>query len=813
MQDLRIGLRLLWKDKGFTFTAALTLVACIGANAALFTIVDHVLLRPLRVPDSDRVLLIYNSFPKAGVEHASAAVPDYFERLREMTVFEEQALFNTRDPSLDVNGEPERIHSMPVTPSFFRLIRVPPRLGRGFANDEGEIGRNHEVILSDGLWQRLFGGRQALGENIRIDGEPYTVVGVMPPDFVFIDAKVQAWTPLAFTDEQKTARYSNNWAYLGRLRPGATLAEAQAQVDALGAANLERLPETRQVVTTTGMHAVATRLQDDLVRDVRSMLYLLWGGALFVLLIGCVNVASLVLVRSRARRKELATRMALGAGRWRIVRQLVTEHVLLTTVSAFSGLLAGYAALRLLGTILLHDLPGGPQITMDLRIVAATLITAAVIGSVLGAIPVGVLSLNLTTVLREEGRTGTSGRGARTLRRAFVVTQVAVAFVLLIGAGLLLASFRRVLAVDPGFDPDGVFTASVSLPEVRYPDESARRRFAGNALQALRSIPGVVAAGATTVIPLGDNFSNDVLFPEGYRLGPGDSLIAPNYSAVTPGYFEAMRVRLVMGRFFDDRDAADSPQTVIVDERLARRFWPGIDPVGRRMYEPEDTKDLTAITSKTRWFTVIGVVGEVKVRGMVEGVGETGAFYMPQAQRPARRLTFTVRTAGAPASIASSVRREVARVDREMPVYDAKTMTERVRQSLAIRRSPMLLALGFGLLALFLSAIGIYGVLAYLVTQRTKEIGIRIALGSTKAGVVHLVLREAAILIAGGFLAGAAGAAALTRSLEGQLFGVRPTDPLVLSLTVVILGIVALAACAVPARRAVRIDPVVALAS
>jgi predicted permease len=272
-----------------------------------------------------------------------------------------------------------------------------------------------------------------------------------------------------------------------------------------------------------------------------------------------------------------------------------------------------------------------------------------------------------------------------------------------------------------------------------------------------------------------------------------------------------MRVRLVMGRFFDDRDAADSPQTVIVDERLARRFWPGIDPVGRRMYEPEDTKDLTAITSKTRWFTVIGVVSEVKVRGMVEGVGETGAFYMPQAQRPARRLTFTVRTAGAPASIASSVRREVARVDREMPVYDVKTMTERVRQSLAIRRSPMLLALGFGLLALFLSAIGIYGVLAYLVTQRTKEIGIRIALGSTKAGVVHLVLREAAILIAGGFLAGAAGAAALTRSLEGQLFGVRPTDPLVLSLTVVILGIVALAACAVPARRATRIDPVVAL--
>jgi predicted permease len=318
--------------------------------------------------------------------------------------------------------------------------------------------------------------------------------------------------------------------------------------------------------------------------------------------------------------------------------------------------------------------------------------------------------------------------------------------------------------------------------------------------------------GATTVIPFGDNFSNEVIFPEGYRLGPGDSLVASYYAAVTPGYFEAMRIRLVSGRFFDDRDAPDSRKTVIVDERLARRYWPGLDPIGRRMYEPEDEKDLTAITNQTKWYTVVGVVGEVKVRGLVEGVGETGAFYMPQAHRPARRLTFAIRTAGsAPSAIAGAVRREMARLDRELALFDEKTMVERIEKSLVTRRTPMLLAIAFGLLALFLSVIGIYGVLAYLVSQRTKEIGIRIALGSSKAAVVHLVLREGIVLIAGGLVAGAAGAAALTRSLEGQLFGVRATDPFVLSLAVAILGLAGLAACALPARRATRISPAVAL--
>lgn len=699
-----------------------------------------------------------------------------------------------------------------MTPSFFRLIRVPPQQGRVFGEEEGQIGKHHAVILGGALWQRLFGGTDPIGHDVRIDGQPYTVVGVMPASFLFIDPHVQAWVPLTFTGEQKTQRYANNYGYIGRLKPGATLAQARTQLDALNATNLERYPETKSILASTGFHSVVTRLQDDLVRDMRSTLYLLWGGALFVLLIGCVNVANLVLVRSRVRLKEFATRMAIGAGRWRIVRQLVAEHVLLTTFSAVGGLAIGAAVLQGLDTVNLQDLPRGAEIRLDGPIVWYTLIVAALVGVVLGSLPAaGGLPTNLTTVLREEGRSSTGGRGVRLVRRALIVTQVAVAFVLLIGAGLLFTSFRRVLAVDPGLSPDKVLTVSVTLPPTRYADAASIRRFTDSALRAIRSAPSIVAAGATTMVPFGDDFSEDVILPEGYEMTPSDSLIAPFFSVVTPGYFETLHVRLVAGRYFDDRDTSDSQKTVIVDERLARRFWPGANPIGRRLYEPTDVKDLSAITDKTEFFTVIGVAGEVKLRGLVEGVGETGAYYMAQAQRPDRNLTFAVRAAGPPQAAAGAIRAEIGRIDRELPVFDVQTMDARMEKALAIRRSAVWLSVSFGAVALLLSAIGIYGVLAYLVTQRTKEIGIRIALGSSARAVFELVVREGLLLVGAGFVLGAAGAIALRRSLESQLFGVSATDPVVLMIVTATLALVAIAACALPARRATRINPIVAL--
>ncbi|PYR62910.1 MAG: hypothetical protein DMF91_05110 [Acidobacteria bacterium] len=817
--DLRVGLRLLAKDKAFTITAGLTLALCIGANTALFSVVHNVLLRPLSVPESDRILVMENLYPAAGAYTGSAGVPDYYDRLRETTVFEEQALYNSSNVSIDQNGAPTRIRVTNVTPSFFRLLRVPALLGRTFDDPEGELGNEKKVVLSYALWQTQFGGDpHAVGRDLRLDGQPYTVVGVMPQSFFFLNPRIMLWRPLAFTLRQKSdeARHSNNWQHIGRLKPGATLERAQAQLDALNAANLVRFPQWKDLLINAGFQTRASRVQDNLVRDVKATLYLMWGGALFVLLIGCVNVANLVLVRSRARLKELATRLALGAGRWRVGRQLITESVLLALASAAAGLLIGYAALRALGTLNLQDLPRGSEIRLDGVVVAFTLVVAAAIGVVLGLIPVAnVLPANLTSVLREEGRSGTAARGARTLRRALVVAQVAFAFVLLIGAGLLFASFRRVLAVDPGFTADGVLTASITLPQSRYADAAALRSFTDEALRRIRALPGVVAAGTTSTIPFGGNHSDSVIIAEGYQMRPGESLISPSSVVVSSGYFTAMGTKLVSGRFFDDRDgpAARSQQLAIVDQKLARRFWPDKDPVGRRLYFPESIENVFATTDRTEWFTVVGVVSEVKLDAIDEGAHTVGAYYFPYAQRPtaSRGITFAVKSAGDPRSSSNALRAAINDLDRELPVFDLQTMDERMEKALVTRRSPMVLSLSFGLVALLLSAIGIYGVLAYLVTQRTKEIGIRIALGSSARAIFDLVLREGLLVIGAGFLLGAAGAAALRKSLESQLFGVRATDPLVLATVTTVLALVALTACVLPARRATKIDPIVAL--
>jgi predicted permease len=825
--DIRVGLRLLWRDKAFTVTAALTLALCIGANTALFSVVHNVLLKPLPVPESDRVVLMGNAYPKAGASAAAggySSAPDYFDRLRETDVFEEQAMLNGGNQSIDQNGTPSRVRMNRVTPSFFRLLRIAPALGRTFSEEEGEPANDKKVVLSYALWQSQFGGDPAaIGKDLRLDGQPYTVVGVMPKGFYFVNPNVMLWRPLSFTPEQKSdeRRHSNNYQHIGRLKPGASIDRARQQVDALNARNLDIFPQLKPLLIDAGFHTTVDPLQETLVRDIKPTLYLMWGGALFVLLIGCVNVANLVLVRSRSRLKELATRLALGAGRFRVGRQLVTESVLLTLASSAAGLLVGYAALQLLGTLNIQDLPRGSEIRMDGVVVAYTVGVAALIGFVLGLIPVAnVLPANLTIVLREEGRSGTAGRGARTLRRALVVAQVAFAFILLVGAGLLFASFRQVLAVQPGFNPDGVLTSSIGLPRARYADDKALIAFTHESLLRLRALPGVAAAGVTNSIPFGGNNSDSVILAEGYQMKPGESVISPSQVSVTPGYFEAMGVRLVHGRFFDERDAVlpekmkEVPPpvlSIIVDETLAKRFWPGADPVGRRMYRPNDLKDITGITPKTVFYNVVGVIADVKLHDLTEGKTSVGAYYFPMDEETSYSMTYAIKTAGDPLALTSAVRGALNSLDRELPVFDTQTMDARLAGSLMSRRSPVLLSLSFGVVALFLSALGIYGVLAYLVTQRRREIGIRIALGGSAGAIFELVLREGLALIGAGFALGAVGAILLRKSLETQLFGVSAADPVVLAVVTAILATVAVAACALPARRATRIDPIVAL--
>ena len=814
--ELRVGLRLLWKDKAFTATAGLTLAVCIGANTALFSVVRGVLLKPIGMPEAERVMFAGNVYPGAGVhEPMGAAVPDYFDRLRDVTAFAEQTVFKQEDRSIDQGGSPLGVTAMTATPSFFRVAGVKPQLGRTFTDQEGEIGNDLVVVLSDSFWRTRFGGEPtAVGRRLRVDGRDHTVIGVMPPGFAS-DDNIELWTPMTFTAEQKSddSRHSNNVGYMARLKPGATLQQAQAQIDALNAANLDRFPQFKEVILNAGFRTIVNRLQDQMVKDVRPTLYLMWGGALFVLLIGCVNVANLALVRSRVRLKELATRLALGAGTWRIARQLAIEHLVLAAGACVAGIAIGYLALLGMQTLSLEQLPRSREIQLDAIVVMYTFAAAIAIGLVLGLIPLmATLPANVLGVLREEGRTATSGRGAQSLRRGLVVVQVGCAFVLLIGAGLLFASFRKVLAVDPGFTTSGVLTGAVSLPDARYKDAAAVGRFTEEALRRVRALPGVRAAGATDSLPLGNSASASAILAEGYKARPGESFLAPSEVRVSDGYFETIGAKLVSGRFFNERDTATSPRVIMVDDRLARRFWPNQNPIGRRMYRPsDDGSDLAAVTDKTQFMTVVGVIAEMKLRNLTDGDNLVGAYFLPLSQEPQSDLTFVLRADGDPAALSGALRREVATVDAQLPVFEMQLMSYWTDRSLSNRRSPALLSIVFGFVALFLSAIGIYGVLAYLVTQRTKEIGIRVALGSTAWAVFQLVLREGVLLVAAGLLVGGLGSFLLRRTLESQLFGVTSSNPVVLLLVSAVLAAVALAACALPARRATKIDPLVAL--
>ena len=834
VHDVRVALRLLWKDRAFSATVAITLALCIGANVALFSVVNNVLLRPLPMPEAGRIAIIGNAYPKAGAANLrSNAVPDYFDRLRELTAFQEQALYTGASVNIDQNGTATRVRAMNVTPSFFRVLGVQPFLGRTFIDAEGELGNQLKIVLSYGLWQSAFGGDPSIvGRDVRIDGTTYNIVGVMPQRFIYQRPDVMLWRALAFTPVQKSdqTRHSNNFQQIARLEPGRTFEQAQAEIDRLNAANLDRFPQFKELIVNAGFHTVVSPLQDDMVREVRTTLYLMWGGALFVLLIGCVNVANLVLVRSRARLKELATRVALGARLGRIARQLITESLILVIASTVAGLAVGWGALQLLGALNIQELPRGSEIHLDLATIGMTLAAGALIGLLLGVIPSAtVLPSTVTTVLREEGRSGTRGRGARLLRRGLVVAQVAFAFVLLAGAGLLFSSFQRVLAVDPGFKADHVLTGSVVLPRARFRDNSAMTNFLNESLQRIRALPGVEAVGTAGTIPLSGNNSNSVIFAEGYQMKPGESAIAPSNTSVSPGFFEAMGVQLISGRFFDDRDVplpgapalpsafgTNQARVVIVDDRLARRFWPGQDPVGRRMFLPSDPNNLAAITPRTVFMDVVGVIREMKLQSLTQEDEYVGAVYFPvlQAMPPAQAglgLNYAIRTSGDPAALSGAFRQTIASLDRELAPFDVLTMIERVDRSLVNRRSPVILSLAFGAIALLLSAIGIYGVLAYVVTQRKREIGIRLALGSSGRRIFDLILREGLVLVAAGFALGAVGALALRQSLQSQLFQISATDPMALTGAAAVLTLVAVAACALPARRATRIDPLIAL--
>jgi predicted permease len=756
-----------------------------------------------------------NEYPKAGAIQDSSSSGDYFDGLRELTAFESQAVFRKEDQTVELNGLPQRIHGMMVTPSWFTLLRVSPELGRPFLEEEGEPGREHEVILSHGLWEQLFAGKSdVIGRDLRISGRPFRIVGVMPAGFNFVDPDVRLWIPIAFTPDQKTEHHSNNWYYIGRLKPGATLQQAQAQVNAVNNENFERFPEFKEILINAGFYTEVRPLQAMITGGVKRTLYLLWGGAILVLLIGGLNIANLALTRLSLRRKEMATRIALGAGRMHLVRQLILENLGLALLGGVSGIALGAGLLRMLSVIGLEHMPRANEVRMDATVVFVALGLSALAGLFVGLFPVVSASkIGINDALHEDSRTGTTGKKTRSVRQLLVAAQIAFAFALLVGAALFLASFQRLLQVDPGFKAAGVVTASVSLPQARYAKGEDWRHFVDRALPALRAIPGVTLAGATNMIPLGTDHNDGVIFAEGYQMRPGESVIAPLNIVATPGYFETMGIPIVKGRSFEDRDNESSLQVAIVDERLAQHFWPNSDPIGRRLYRPSDPKNLEKTDEHTIWLTVVGVARSLRYEHLDDTGATVGAYYLPAAQSPDNNFTFALKTAGDTDSVARALRAEIARLDPDLAVFNVHSMSERIDLSLAPRKTSMLLANAFGGVALFLATLGIYGVLAYLVAQRTREIGIRVALGSSRAAILRLVLREGFELVVIGLILGVVGAVSLQKLVATEIYGVRALDPLLLAGVMALLAFVALAACAAPARRALRVDPIIALRS
>lgn len=813
LRDITYGVRSLLKDRTFTATALVTLTVCIAANTAIFAIVNSVLLRPLPVADANAILLMSNEYPKAGVgESNNSASGDYYDRLEQVTAFQEQALYKFQNETLMMDETSQQVRGMLVTPSLFPLLRAHPLLGRAFTDNEGEIGEEQKVVLSYGLWQQLYAGSYSvLGQQLKVNSRPYTIVGVMPRGFNFADPEVQLWMPIAFTPEEKTVHHSNNYYNIGRLKPGATLEQARAQVNALNAANLERFASLKQLLIDAGFYTRVERLQDMLVKDIKGTLYLLGGGAIFVLLIGGLNITNLALARLGLRRKEMATRLALGARPVHLVRQIMLENLLVALTGGVAGIVLGAGLLRVLSTIGLNRFPRADEVSMHLEVVIVAMAMAAVVGILIGLVPIAtILKSGMSNVLREEGRTGTGGKASRRMRKGLVVAQIGFAFSLLMGAGLLLASFQQLLKVDPGYSTDGIATASTTAPKSRYADDDQLRTLMNRSLDAVRKIPGVISAGATDIIPLGHEHSDALILAEGYLMKPGESLISPMSISATRGYFETMRIPLLRGRYFQESDTSTSQPVVIVDEKLAQRFWPNQDPIGHRMYQPSDRNNLLKTDEHTRWLIVVGVVRSARIEDLSTDT-PVGVYYFPYAQSPDRDFTLTVRTTADPEGIMHSIRTKMGGIDPELAIFDVHTMTDRAMLSLANRRTAMTLALGFAALALFLAAIGIYAVLAFVVAQRRREIGIRVALGSTPARIVQLVLREGFVLVLVGLVAGIAGSFLLRSVIVSQIYGVRPFDPLVLVSVIGVLGLLALIACLVPARRAVKVDPMVVL--
>jgi putative ABC transport system permease protein len=805
LQDLRYGVRTLSKSPSFTIVSLATLALGIGANTAIFSFVDGVLLKPLPYADADRIMRVLEKPP--GGDRNGISTLNYLDWSKQNTLFEYMTPWTSRPATLTGAGDPIQLRRGEVSTHYFDIFGIHAALGRTFAANEDEQGKEHVVVLSHALWESQFGGNpKLLGQTIRLDGEPYTVIGVLPQGGSFDRLYAQFYTPLVFKPENMTRNF--HWLIsFAKLKPGVTLEAARKQMDAIGARIAHDYPDSNK-----GWGVVVERYSDILVdQDLKQSLYVLLAAVGMVLLISCANIANLTLVRGSAREREIAIRAALGGERKRIIQQFLTESVMLSVWGGVLGLALGYAGMAALKAALPpFTLPAEASVGLDARVLIFTLAVSVLTGIVFGLAPAIVTTrMNLSGIMKDRARNASSGTGRRTLRGALVVIQVALAFVLLTGAGLLIRSFSRMLQADMGFDSTNVVTAGLPIPDERYPDPRQLNGYLQSLLVNLAAIPGVRDVAFTSALPL-QGWGYGMPFQiAGQPLVDRANRQGCFFKMVSPSYFRALGMRVRQGRALNDHDVAGAPPVTVINETMARKYLPNQNPIGKRILIQEIVPGKTQLGPEIAW-DVVGVVADERVTNM-DAKRDSPGIYVTNDQSPVYFGGLVVRASMNPSFLQKAIRKAVYDVNKDQPLTDIKTLDQLKSESMASDRLRSLLLAVFAAIALALSAVGIYGVVSYTVAQRTNEIGIRAALGASSGNLLRLALRGGMWMMLAGLVVGFAGALGFARLLSTLLFGVGAWDTATIATVAAILGLVGLMACYIPARRAARVDPMVAL--
>jgi putative ABC transport system permease protein len=812
LQDIRYSLRSLCKTPAFTAVAIIVLALAIGANTAIFTVINTILIKPLAYSDSDRLVMLWETNPRfqIGIDTLPVTPGTFMDWREHVSAFEYVSALGVGRFNLSGSGEPERITGASVSANFFRLMGAEPKLGRAFHDDEEQAGADKVAVISYALWQRRFGGTQdVIGKTMTLDGESYTVIGVAPegfqfprprelPYFVGVSSPAELWRPMTLIGDFISRKRANHQlSVIAKLKPDVTREQAQAEISALATRVEESSPENE------GIGAKVVSLNEQVVGNSRVALLVLMGAVALVLLIACANIANLLLSRSSARQREIAIRIALGASRAQIIRQLLIESLLLSHMSAVTGTLLSLWGVSALLTLSRDTLPRVGEIGIDARVLAFTVVIALLTSLLFGLTPALQSSkINLIASLKEGVRGTSRGRRSSAVRSGLVIAEVALSLVLLIGAGLMIKSLARLLNVDPGFKPDRTLTMNIALPGSKYAKADQQTAFFEDVNRRIKALPGIETAGLISSAPLSGGVYAGGFSIEGREPASPNEDLSADRRMISPDYFNALGIPLVEGRQFSDRDNQSSPGVAIVSESLARRVLAGEDPIGKRI-------KLGGRDSTRPWLSIVGVAGDVRDTSLDSAARP--CVYVPYSQFPVSSMTLVVRTNVNPMTLAPAIRDEVCAIDRDQPVTGIKTMDQYVSDSVSPRRANALLLAVFAALALVLALIGIYGVMSYSVSRRVQEVGIRIALGAQRSDVIRLIVGNAMTLVLAGLVIGLGGALALTRLMSSLLYGVSATDPLTFGLVSAMLAAVALLASYIPARRATKVDPIIAL--